>query len=185
MVWLLCVAYQVWRLRCKTVSDLESHHIGYWLQRRHPIAICVSQWTYLNLLTFSFGPDGRYPTLSEFYHRGIRAPPCTASIGTWTDGRRSEDHSRHEFRCDVSDIDLALVKAMRLYRMIYIYIFVFQFPRAFWLQCNCLPYHLTWHPLDSPTKSAENRNSSPFEQLDVTPKSSRDVRRIHRMRTPK
>jgi len=73
-------------------------------------------------LTFSFGPDGRYPTLSEFYHRGIRAPPCTASIGTWTDGRRSEDHSRHEFRCDVSDIDLALVKAMRLYRMIYIYI---------------------------------------------------------------
>jgi len=105
-------------------------------------------------LTFSFGPDGRYPTLSEFYHRGIRAPPCTASIGTWTDGRRSENHSRHEFRCDVSDIGLALVKAMRLYRMIYIYIFVFQFPRAFWLQYNCLPYHLTWHPLDSPTESA-------------------------------
>jgi len=73
-------------------------------------------------LTFSFGPDGRYPTLSEFYHRGICAPPCTTSIGTWTDGRGSEDHSRDEFRGDVPDIGLALVKAMRLYQMIYIYI---------------------------------------------------------------
>jgi len=94
-------------------------------------------------LTFSFGPDGRYPTLSEFYHRGIRAPPCTASIGTWTDGRRSEDHSRHEFRCDVSDIDLALVKAMRLYRMIYIYIFLYFSSRGHF-GFSATVYHIIW-----------------------------------------
>ncbi|KAF9449335.1 Metallo-dependent hydrolase [Macrolepiota fuliginosa MF-IS2] len=28
-------------LLCKTVPDLESHHIQYWLTRQHPIAICT------------------------------------------------------------------------------------------------------------------------------------------------
>jgi len=133
------------------------------------------------ILIFSFFPDGWYPTLSEFYHWRIRAPACSASIGTWADGRRSKNHSRDEFRCDVSDIGLALVKATCA--CIEWYIFVFQFPRAFWLQHNCLLYHLTWNPLDSPAKQCpENRNLrlwSLFKRLNATSKSSRDVMRVH------
>jgi len=57
--------------RCKSVQQLQDHHIRYYLARNHPIVICVrpspfsyifSPHTQLPLFIFMYGPSPRSPT---------------------------------------------------------------------------------------------------------------------------
>jgi len=95
---------------CKTVSDLESHHIQQYLKANHPITICVrcsqnlcynSTEGTLPCLTSTLSIDGRYSAVQNLSIGRIRLTTCQTTIWPGIDWRSSKEDRRDEPRSTI------------------------------------------------------------------------------------
>ena len=92
-----CVSFDRLHRSCKTVASLEDHHIKYYLDRNHPVAICV-RTTFFPLDTHALIriSDGRHSPISQLHGRRVRSSDGSAASWTRSLGRRNLSSGRDE-----------------------------------------------------------------------------------------